>query len=79
MIDVIVSRSSIGQIPTPLTPKRQQSLAIKWIIQMARERKGKPMEECLFLEIMDAYNNEVSPGANEQSDSLTWPFTLIQQ
>jgi len=38
--------------------KRQQSLAIRWIIQAARERKGKPMFERLAAELEAAYKKE---------------------
>lgn len=49
---------SVYQVPLPLPEKRRNSLAIKWLISAARGRKGKPMAERLYLEIMDAYHNE---------------------
>jgi small subunit ribosomal protein S7 len=52
---------SVYRVPGALTMKRRQALAIKWIVAAARKRKGKPMEERLYTEIMDAYNNTVSP------------------
>ncbi|EDQ87347.1 uncharacterized protein MONBRDRAFT_27460 [Monosiga brevicollis MX1] len=48
---------SIHQVPTPLTAKRRQSLAIKWIIGAARSRKKLLMPEALAAEIMEAANN----------------------
>lgn len=45
------------QIPVEVLPQRQQSLAIRWIIRSARERKGKSMIEKLANEIIDARNN----------------------
>ncbi len=39
-----------------VNPKRQQSLALRWIIEAARAKKGKPMSERLASELIDAYN-----------------------
>jgi len=44
------------QVPMQVNPKRQQSLAIRWIIQAARSKKGKPMCERLASELIDAYH-----------------------
>ncbi len=44
------------QVPMQVSPKRQQSLAFRWIIQSARDKKGKPMCERLASELLDAYN-----------------------
>ena len=46
------------QVPMQVSPRRQQSLAIRWIIQAARGKKGKPMGERLAGELMDAFNKE---------------------
>ena len=43
------------QVPMQVSPKRQQSLAFRWILQSARGKKGKPMCERLASELMDAY------------------------
>lgn len=45
------------QVPTEVRPDRQQALAIRWIISAARGRSEKTMEQRLFGELMDAYNN----------------------
>ena len=45
------------QVPTEVRPDRQQALAIRWIIGAARDRSEKTMEERLFNELQDAYNN----------------------
>ena len=45
------------QVPMQVRPKRQQSLAFRWIIQSARAKKGKPMCERLATELIDAYNS----------------------
>jgi small subunit ribosomal protein S7 len=44
------------QVPMQVNPKRQQSLALRWIIQSARAKKGQPMRERLASELIDAYN-----------------------
>ncbi|MFQ6035225.1 MAG: 30S ribosomal protein S7 [Sedimentisphaerales bacterium] len=44
------------QVPMQVGPKRQQSLAFRWIIQSARSKKGKPMCSVLADELIDAYN-----------------------
>jgi len=44
------------QVPIPVGPKRQQSLAFRWIITAARAKKGKPMADRLALELIDAFN-----------------------
>ena len=44
------------QVPMQVSPKRQQSLAFRWILQAARAKKGKPMCERLASELMDAHN-----------------------
>lgn len=45
------------QVPVEISFERQQSLALRWIIQFAEGRKGLPMKEALAAEIIDAYNN----------------------
>lgn len=44
------------QVPMQVNPKRQQSLAFRWILASARGKKGKPMAERLATELSDAYN-----------------------
>ncbi len=46
------------QVPMQVNRKRQQSLAIRWIITAARDKKGKPMSQRLAAELVDAYNRE---------------------
>jgi len=36
------------QVPMQVSPKRQQSLAFRWIIQSARVKKGKPMRNMVL-------------------------------
>jgi small subunit ribosomal protein S7 len=46
------------QVPIPVTRKRQQSLAIRWILAAVRARKGKPCSVGLAQELVDAYKRE---------------------
>jgi len=46
------------QVPMQVSPKRQQSLAFRWILLSARGKKGKPMSERLASELVDAYNKQ---------------------
>lgn len=46
------------QVPIQVSPKRQLSLAIRWILNATRGKKGRPMYQKLAHEIMDAYNRE---------------------
>lgn len=45
---------SVYQVPTEVNPKRQQTLAVRWILAAARERKGMGMASKLALELLDA-------------------------
>jgi len=45
------------QVPREVRKNRQQSLAIRWIVENARKKKGKPMSIRLSEEFVDAYNN----------------------
>ena len=46
------------QIPKEVRPDRKFTLASRWIIEVARNKKGKPMSERLAEELMSAANNE---------------------
>lgn len=46
------------QIPREVRPERKFLLACRWIIEAARSRKGKPMEQKLAEEIIAASKNE---------------------
>ncbi len=45
------------QVPYEVRSDRKITLAIRWIIGAARSQKGKPMQEKLAQEIINAYNN----------------------
>ncbi len=44
------------QVPREVKKARQQSLAIRWIIDNARKKKGRPMAQRLAEELVDSYN-----------------------
>ena len=46
------------QIPQEVSPDRRLILALRWILQAAKERKGVPMHKKLAREIVDASKNE---------------------
>lgn len=46
------------QVPREVRPERRQALAVRWIIEAARSKKGAPMMESLANEIISAANNE---------------------
>ncbi|MDR1580161.1 MAG: 30S ribosomal protein S7 [Synergistaceae bacterium] len=46
------------QVPVDVRPERAQALAIRWIIQYSRARKGIPMLERLARELTDACKGE---------------------
>ncbi len=48
------------QVPLEVAPNRQQSLAIRWIVDSARKRKGIPMHVALANEIKEASSNQGS-------------------
>ena len=45
------------QVPVEISFERQESLAIRWIVDAAGSRKGVTMKDALAAEIIDAYNN----------------------
>tara|TARA_Y100000310_G_C20616332_1_gene780826 strand:+ start:731 stop:1183 length:453 start_codon:yes stop_codon:yes gene_type:complete len=49
---------SVYQVPVEVNPKRQQALAIRWLIDASRGRKGMPMANRLALELLDASSDQ---------------------
>jgi small subunit ribosomal protein S7 len=45
------------QVPVEIKGDRRFALAMRWIIQSARSRQGRPMVERLMAELIDAFNN----------------------
>lgn len=45
------------QVPRPVPAERAETLAMRWIVQAAKSRKGKPMKEKLAEEFIEAAEN----------------------
>jgi small subunit ribosomal protein S7 len=60
--DVEVRSKRVGganyQVPMQVNPRRRQSLAIRWLLQATRGKKGRPMSHKLADELMAAYRRE---------------------
>ena len=48
------------QVPIEILPGRRDAIAIKWIVESARKKKGRPFVDGLSKEFMDAYKNQGS-------------------
>lgn len=48
------------QVPLEVSQSRQEALAIRWIVQYARGRRGVPMHVALANELKDAASNQGS-------------------
>jgi small subunit ribosomal protein S7 len=46
------------QVPIPVDHSRQDTLAMRWLLNAARNRNGRSMAEKLASEFMDAANNQ---------------------
>jgi len=46
------------QVPIPVEPHRQTTLAMRWLLTAARGRSGRSMSEKLANELLDASNNQ---------------------
>ena len=46
------------QVPVEVRPIRAQALAMKWIVNSARKRSEKTMQERVANELIDAFNNK---------------------
>jgi small subunit ribosomal protein S7 len=44
------------QVPVEVRPRRATTLAIRWLVENARDRREKTMADCLSAELMDASN-----------------------
>jgi small subunit ribosomal protein S7 len=56
------------QVPVEVPQRRARTLAVRWLVQFARERREKRMEEKLAGEILDAL--EQQGGAFKRKDDL---------
>jgi len=44
------------QVPMEVRPDRRRTLALRWMVESARKRSGKTMQEKLANEFVDAFN-----------------------
>jgi len=49
---------STYQVPVEVRPERRTALSIRWLIEYARQRGEKSMQERLAAELLDAANNK---------------------
>ena len=56
------------QVPMDVSPARQQTLAIRWLVMCARKRNERGMENRLGAEIVDAFNQ--AGGAIKKRDDM---------
>jgi small subunit ribosomal protein S7 len=45
-------------VPIPVSPRRQEALAIRWVVDIARAKTGKSFDEILMGEFVNAFNGE---------------------
>ena len=46
------------QVPLEVAPARSEAMALRWIVNFARSRKGTPMHRALANELRDASTNQ---------------------
>jgi small subunit ribosomal protein S7 len=56
------------QVPVEVPQRRARTLAVRWLVDFARERREKQMDEKLAAEILDALNQQ--GGAFKRKDDL---------
>jgi small subunit ribosomal protein S7 len=56
------------QVPVEVPQRRARTLAVRWIVTFARDRREKSMDEKLANEILDALNQQ--GGAYKRKDDL---------
>ena len=43
-------------VPVPVTPERQETLVIRWIVDAARKQTGASFQDLIAKELLEAYN-----------------------
>jgi small subunit ribosomal protein S7 len=56
------------QVPVEVPARRARTLAVRWLVQFARERREKGMQQKLAGEILDALNQQ--GGAYKKKDDI---------
>ncbi len=58
------------QVPREVRPERRMYLSMKWIIDAARNKKGKPMHQKLAEEILLASKNDATSEAIKKRENV---------
>jgi small subunit ribosomal protein S7 len=56
------------QVPVEVPPRRARTLAVRWLVEFARQRREKTMAQRLANELMDALNSQ--GGAYKRKDDI---------
>jgi len=56
------------QVPVEVVPRRARTLAVRWLVEFARQRREKTMAQRLANELMDATNQQ--GGAYKRKDDI---------
>ena len=56
------------QVPVEVQPRRARTLAVRWLVEFARERREKTMAQRLANELMDAQSQQ--GGAFKRKDDI---------
>jgi small subunit ribosomal protein S7 len=56
------------QVPVEVQPRRARTLAVRWLVEFARQRREKTMAQRLANELMDATNQQ--GGAFKRKDDI---------
>jgi small subunit ribosomal protein S7 len=56
------------QVPVEVPARRSRTLAVRWLVEFARQRREKTMAQRLANELMDAVNNQ--GGAYKRKDDI---------
>lgn len=46
------------QVPVPVNPRRQETLAVRWLVDLSRSKTGKSFDKLLETEMVNAFNGE---------------------
>jgi small subunit ribosomal protein S7 len=46
------------QVPVPVTPRRQETLAVRWLVEVSRSKSGKSFDKILEEEMINAFKGE---------------------
>jgi small subunit ribosomal protein S7 len=56
------------QVPVEVAPRRARTLAVRWLVEFARQRREKTMAQRLANELLDAINSQ--GGAYKRKDDI---------